>query len=413
MAIPSVVQGLIETGDGKVFELDSPKGAAWVEAISSFRFEPTGDSKACTIRREPSGYWYGCRKIAGKVRKKYIGKTSEISTAKLEEIAEALEVPPAARASKVAEVAQEVAENTRVAEKVTEVAQEVAENRLTALELEVANLRKALEALQEALPGKSEAGDSEELPKVDNAVVEELQNELSNLKAEDKYLRQKFAESRDTVEMLNWGTEALNEQLATANQTIAERNEKIESLKQELAENTRYYTARLNEAGATVSTFKDKLEAAQAKNQRLQNELGNLQAEREELAQLKKEAKEAAAEVHREGRSIELEKVRWQRELSDARAELADAKATMLNQGNKIRELERGYSLQPNPAERRLRLEIGELQAELAELKQKAAAANQDLLEAADLYNQLKTRRKKSSASLADVELILEMIEES
>jgi hypothetical protein len=54
------------------------------------------------------------------------------------------------------------------------------------------------------------------------------------------------------------------------------------------------------------------------------------------------------------------------------------------------------------------------LRSELSELKQKSAAtASKDLPEAADLYNQLKTRRKKSSASLADVELILEMIEES
>jgi len=176
--------------------------------------------------------------------------------------------------------------------------------------------------------------DSPELLKPIAEVTEvtqnELQIELGNLKAENENLRQE-----------------------------------LKLLKQELAENTRYYTARLNEAGATIGTFKDKLEAAQAKNQRLQNNLGNLQAEREELAQLKKEAKEAAAEVHREGNAIKVERIRWQRELSDARAELADAKATILNQGNKIRELERGYSLKPNPAERRLRLEIGELQAQL------------------------------------------------
>jgi len=357
MTIPSVVQGLIETEGGKVFELDSPKGAAWLEAIGSFRFEPSGDSKAYTVRREPSGYWYGCRKVAGKVRKKYIGKSSNVSIAKLEEIAKALEVPPVARVNQVAEVAQEV---TQVAE--------VAQDRLTILELEVADLRKALENLLERLPGKSEPGDSAELPKTDNEVAEELQNELSNLKAENEYLRQKLAESRDTVdvETLNWGKEALNEQL----------------------------------------------EMARAENQQLQNDLGNLQAEREELAQLKKEVKEAAAEIHREGRSIELEKVRWQRELSDTRAELADAKATILNQGNKIRELERGYSLKPNPAERRLRLEIGELQTQLSDLKQKSAATR-ELPEAADLLNQLKARRKKSTVSLADIEAILGMIEES
>jgi chromosome segregation ATPase len=178
MAIPSVVQGLIETKDGRVFELDSHKGAAWVEAIGSFRFEPAGDGKPYTVRKEASGYWYGCRKVAGKVRKKYIGKSSDVSLVKLEEIAAALELPPVARVNKVAEVAQEV---TQVAE--------VAQDRLTALELEVARLRKAFEALQEALPGKLESGDFAELPKVDSEVVEQLQNELSNLKTENEKLR--------------------------------------------------------------------------------------------------------------------------------------------------------------------------------------------------------------------------------
>jgi septal ring factor EnvC (AmiA/AmiB activator) len=56
--------------------------------------------------------------------------------------------------------------------------------------------------------------------------------------------------------------------------------------------------------------------------------------------------------------------------------------------------------------------QIEELRSELSELKQKSVAASKDLPEAADLYNQLKTKRKKSNASLADVELILEMIEE-
>jgi len=101
--------------------------------------------------------------------------------------------------------------------------------------------------------------DSPELLKPIAGVTEvtdsQLHIGLGNLKAENENLRQKLAESRDT----------------------------IESLKQELAENTRYYTARLNEAGATIGIFKDKLEAVQAKKQRLQNDLGNSQAEVIEL----------------------------------------------------------------------------------------------------------------------------------
>jgi chromosome segregation ATPase len=317
MTIPVVIQGTVEV-EGKVFELDSSKGSTWLESIGSFRFEPSNDGKPCTVRREPSGYWYGCRKVAGKVRKKYIGKSSEVNTAKLEEIAESLEVPPVPRVNKVAEVAQEVTQDTQVAEKVVE----VAESRLTALELEVANLRKALEALQEALPGKLESGDSVELPKVDNAVAEELQNELSNLKAENEHLRQKLAESRDTIETLNWGTEALNEQL----------------------------------------------KAVRAENQRLQNDLGNSQAEVIELrSQLEAEKKTGE----------EREEEFW------------------------------GLHEQWDSSKK----EIQQLEAELADLKQKSAAASKDLPEAADLLNQLKAHRKKSSATLADVEKILEILE--
>ena len=56
--------------------------------------------------------------------------------------------------------------------------------------------------------------------------------------------------------------------------------------------------------------------------------------------------------------------------------------------------------------------QIEKLGSELSELKQKSAAAR-ELPEAADLLNQLKAKRKKSGASLADIELILEMIEKS
>jgi myosin heavy subunit len=204
MAIPSLVQGMIKTEDGKVFELDSPKGSVWLESIGSFRFEPSGDSKPYTVRKEASAYWYGCRKVAGKVRKKYIGKSSSLNVAKLEEIAEALEISPVPRANKVAEVAERVTERVTevaevvegvtegVAEGVAEVA-EVAQDRLTVLELQVTNLQKAVETLQKALLGKLDSGDSLELPKVDNEVVEQLQNELGNLKAENKKLRADYA----------------------------------------------------------------------------------------------------------------------------------------------------------------------------------------------------------------------------
>jgi chromosome segregation ATPase len=132
---------------------------------------------------------------------------------------------------------------------------------------------------------------------------------------------------------------------------VTERDEKIESLKQELAENTRYYVARLNEAGATIGTFKNKLEAVQAKKQRLQNDLGNLQAEVIELRS-------------------QLETERANRE---------------------------------------------KIEAELSELKQNSAPAatlSEKLTpNAATILSQLRVRRKKSKTDLADLEAILEILE--
>ena len=132
---------------------------------------------------------------------------------------------------------------------------------------------------------------------------------------------------------------------------VTERDEKIESLKQELAENTRYYVARLNEAAATIGTFKDKLEAVQAKKQRLQNDLGNSQAEVIELRS-------------------QLETERASRE---------------------------------------------EIETELSEKKQNstpAATLPKKLTpNAATILSQLRARRKKSKTDLADLETILEILE--
>ena len=145
--------------------------------------------------------------------------------------------------------------------------------------------------------------DSPELLKPNPEVTDsELQIEIGNLRAENESLRQRFTESQDTIETLNRGIEALTEQLATANQAITERDEKIESLRQELTENTRYYAARLNEAGATIATFKDKLEAAKAKNQRLKNDSGNSQAEvAEQRSQLETERADRIMQLKAQG----------------------------------------------------------------------------------------------------------------
>ena len=167
--------------------------------------------------------------------------------------------------------------------------------------------------------------DSPELLKPDLEVTDsELQIEIGNLRAENESLRQRFAESRDTIETFNRGKEALNEQLTTASQAITERDEKI-----------------------------DKLEATQPKNQRLQNDSGNLQAE-----------------------IIELR--------SQLETERADRK---------------------------------QIEVKLSELKQNSAPAatlSEKLTpDAATILSQLRARRKKSPVLFADIKAILEIMEES
>jgi hypothetical protein len=64
-----------------------------------------------------------------------------------------------------------------------------------------------------------------------------------------------------------------------------------------------------------------------------------------------------------------------------------------------------------------LGLEVQNLQEELGreradrEQNKKSAPARKDFLDAADLLNQLKTRRRKSNATLADIETLLELLE--
>jgi chromosome segregation ATPase len=314
MAIPSVMQGLIETEDGKVFELDSPKGSAWLECIGSFRFEPSSDSRPYTVRKESGIYWYGCRKVSGKVRKKYIGKSSEVTVAKLEEIAEALEIPPVPQVNKAA---QEVAQK---------VAQKVAQDRLTALELQVANLQKAVEALQEALLGKLDAGDSFELPKVDSEVAEGLQDELSNLKAENEALKQELKELRRSLERADTLVNLRNQEIAKLNSRLAQKDEVISERDEEI--------------------------------QQLESQLATAN---KKISELEGENSEQFAEIKAQDAEIE-----------ELKSELARRSETK---------------------------------------SEKSAVARKYLPKAAEVLNQLKGKRKKSRADLADLEAILEILE--
>ena len=142
--------------------------------------------------------------------------------------------------------------------------------------MQVASLQKAVEALQEALPGKLELGDSLELPKVDNKVAERLQNELSNpsnelsnLKAENEKLRTDYdtllESSTHVTNKLRQEVQELRSQLQ-AEQTrwdelrdeLDDRDEICEELRGKLADREAELTAVRSE----LSDLKQKSAAA-------------------------------------------------------------------------------------------------------------------------------------------------------
>src|SRR6516164_2720195 len=68
---------------------EGPAWFAWLDEVSSFAFH--GQRGSYTARKESkqrgAGYWYAYRKTQGKLVKKYLGKTADLTLARLEEVA--------------------------------------------------------------------------------------------------------------------------------------------------------------------------------------------------------------------------------------------------------------------------------------------------------------------------------------
>lgn len=87
--------------DGTKVQVGTPAWFDWLEhsAVRSFRFDDGTDS--FTARRETikgtDGYWYAYRKNNGKLHKRYIGKTADLSLRRLIEVGGLLNTPSKAR----------------------------------------------------------------------------------------------------------------------------------------------------------------------------------------------------------------------------------------------------------------------------------------------------------------------------
>src|SRR5436305_3674210 len=72
---------------------DTPAWFAWLDSVSSFAFR--GQAGSYTARQEAvqrgERYWYAYLRTGHKLRKKYLGKTTDLTLARLEQVARLLQ----------------------------------------------------------------------------------------------------------------------------------------------------------------------------------------------------------------------------------------------------------------------------------------------------------------------------------
>ena len=131
----SVVQGILKPEYGSMIQIDTKCWFSWLIDNKSFRYE-SNTFAPFTVRKEKSDYWYGYRKVAGKLHKRYIGRSLEVTQEKLESVAEDLDSPALLETHKVTQSVTEV-----VTEGVTDARIAALEARLQLMEERLGKLR--------------------------------------------------------------------------------------------------------------------------------------------------------------------------------------------------------------------------------------------------------------------------------
>jgi len=96
----TVVAGILELPDGHCFEVGTNEWWEWLnsEEAKSFRFECDFGVKSYgarkeTIKARSGSFWYAYKRVEGKLRKRYLGKSDELTLERLESIAYDLAKP--------------------------------------------------------------------------------------------------------------------------------------------------------------------------------------------------------------------------------------------------------------------------------------------------------------------------------
>jgi hypothetical protein len=140
---------LLELPEGETISLNTRKFTLWLSNPEnrSFRFiTGFGGEQSFTARKETSkkgegDYWYGYRRVEGKLHKRYIGKPEDVTLERLKEVAVALESPPEPRKKAPLTDARTQDESTTNAEEIARLQAQIMQ-----LQNELSNYREKLEA---------------------------------------------------------------------------------------------------------------------------------------------------------------------------------------------------------------------------------------------------------------------------
>lgn len=85
---PWVRQGQLVTTTGRRIRLDTAAWFAWLQTVASFCYSCRHTTWRLTVRLEKRGrhrYWYGYAKSDAKLHNVYLGKTEQLTQARLEQ----------------------------------------------------------------------------------------------------------------------------------------------------------------------------------------------------------------------------------------------------------------------------------------------------------------------------------------
>jgi len=164
----AVIHGFLRTECGDAIKVGTKCWFAWLAENQSFRYESNVHAPY-TVRKGKDGYWYGCKKVLGRVHTCYVGKTCAMTTERLEEIGMTLETRSRGYQPKVIDKVVATSEYGMTVKRLAELGLElnaddddeqadfatatdtIADARISALEAQISELERELPELRSQL----------------------------------------------------------------------------------------------------------------------------------------------------------------------------------------------------------------------------------------------------------------------